>query len=85
MSGVLGIGNALVDVLIRLESDELLNKLSLPKGSMQLVDETAAQNVLLETAHLKQEMASGGSAANAIHRITSYNVCYTKLLRITQL
>ncbi|MGL5690057.1 MAG: adenosine kinase, partial [Bacteroidales bacterium] len=36
---VLGVGNALVDVLVRLESDTYLEKMGLPKGSMQLIDE----------------------------------------------
>ena len=35
---ILGMGNALVDVLIRVENESILNELKLPKGSMQLVD-----------------------------------------------
>ncbi|TAJ11585.1 adenosine kinase [Marinilabiliaceae bacterium JC017] len=74
MSSVLGIGNALVDILARLESDHLLEKLNFPKGSMQLVDLTASQNVLEQTIHLKKEQASGGSAANTIHGLACLGV-----------
>ena len=35
MVSVLGIGNALVDVLIRLDSDDVLKKYHLGKGSMK--------------------------------------------------
>ena len=39
MAKVLGVGNALVDLLIRLEDNDILDKLNLPLGSMTLVDE----------------------------------------------
>lgn len=74
MSSVLGLGNALVDVLARLENDSLLEKLNLPKGSMQLVDSEAANKVMAATAYLKKNLASGGSAANTIHGLASLGV-----------
>lgn len=74
MSSVLGLGNALVDVLARLEDDQLLSNLSFPKGSMQLVDQTIVQKVVEATSHLKIEMASGGSAANTIHGLAVLGV-----------
>ena len=74
MSSVLGLGNALVDVLTRLEDDQLLSNLDFPKGSMQLVDEAIVQKVVNATSHLKKEMASGGSAANTIHGLAVLGV-----------
>ncbi|MCU4176229.1 adenosine kinase [Carboxylicivirga sp. N1Y90] len=74
MSSVLGLGNALVDVLARLEDDNLLENLNLPKGSMQLVDNISANKVMEATAHLKKELASGGSAANTIHGLASLGI-----------
>ncbi len=38
MDKVLGMGNALVDIMTKLNSDLLLEKFSLPKASMQLCD-----------------------------------------------
>lgn len=67
MKKILGIGNALVDIIVFLENDDLLKEFDLPKGSMQLVDDKKAVMVE-EAAHsLKKHMASGGSAANTIH------------------
>lgn len=74
MKKVLGIGNALVDLLIRLENDDLLAHLGLPKGSMTLVDETTKSRIAGLSAHLKKEMASGGSAANTIHGLARLGV-----------
>lgn len=39
MDKIIGMGNALVDVLVRIDDDSLLEKLHLPKGSMQLIQE----------------------------------------------
>lgn len=43
---VLGIGNALVDVLAFIDDDNLLKDLELPKGSMQLIDEDKKMNCI---------------------------------------
>jgi sugar/nucleoside kinase (ribokinase family) len=74
MSKVLGMGNALVDILTRIENDSVLEHLNLPKGSMQLVDNEFAGKVLNHTSHLKREQASGGSAANTIHGLACLGV-----------
>ncbi len=64
---IIGIGNALVDVLTQLEDDNLLKELELPRGSMQLVDAARAAQIQEKSKNLKKQMASGGSAANTIH------------------
>jgi sugar/nucleoside kinase (ribokinase family) len=74
MSKVLGMGNALVDILTRIDSDDILDKLNLPKGSMQLVDNNLASQVLDATNHFSREQASGGSAANTIHGLACLGV-----------
>lgn len=38
MDKIVGIGNALVDVLVLMDDDKMLEDLHLPKGSMQLID-----------------------------------------------
>jgi sugar/nucleoside kinase (ribokinase family) len=63
---VLGIGNALVDVLVKLPSDDVLAKLSLAKGSMQLIDDTQRNGLIVETAALPQKVTAGGSASNTV-------------------
>jgi sugar/nucleoside kinase (ribokinase family) len=67
MKRILGIGNALVDVMTLIDNDNILKKFSLPKGSMQLVDNEKSQLIKDGTASFKNSLASGGSAANTIH------------------
>ena len=63
---VLGMGNALVDVLALIDDDKLLEQLDLPKGSMQLIDEDR-KNALSKVIESKNPyIASGGSASNTI-------------------
>jgi sugar/nucleoside kinase (ribokinase family) len=63
---ILGMGNALVDVLTMLQSDEMLYRLNLPKGSMQLIDETMLQQLLKETSIYTMHYVAGGSASNTL-------------------
>ncbi len=71
---VLGIGNALVDNMIRLDDEALLIQLELPKGSMQLVDTNRSSAVAEASAHLSNLRSSGGSAANTIHGLARLGV-----------
>lgn len=64
---VLGIGNALVDILLQLDDELLLEKLKLPKGSMQLITQEDVPTIGREIESMPAVMASGGSAANTIH------------------
>jgi sugar/nucleoside kinase (ribokinase family) len=60
---ILGIGNAIVDVLCKV-SDQFLNKNSLTKGTMKLIDEKEFKDLM---SSLKiEETISGGSVANSI-------------------
>jgi sugar/nucleoside kinase (ribokinase family) len=74
MKKILGIGNALVDVIIFLNNDDVLNSFSLPRGSMQLVDAVTARKVEEATQACRKHMASGGSAANTIHGLAGLHV-----------
>ena len=74
MKKVLGIGNALVDLMTQIDNDNVLNDLDLPKGSMQLVDRNVSEKVINKTKHLKRSIASGGSAANTIHGLARLGV-----------
>lgn len=74
MKKIIGIGNALVDVMTRLDSETLLDKLSFPKGSMQLVDIEKSRVIKEKTARFVDSQASGGSAANTIHGLAMLGV-----------
>ncbi len=67
MKKILGIGNALVDVVTMINDDMILERFGFPKGSMQLVDEAKSGMVKLVTEEFNRNLASGGSAANTIH------------------
>lgn len=71
MDKVLGIGNALVDIMTKLPDDSTLDKFSLKKGSMQLSERDFADKINNETASFDKSQSSGGSAANTIHGIAS--------------
>lgn len=67
MRRILGIGNALVDVVTFIESDMVLERFSLPKGSMQLVNAGRSELIRKEIPENRQMLTSGGSVANTIH------------------
>jgi sugar/nucleoside kinase (ribokinase family) len=66
---VLGIGNALIDVLITITDDAVLQKFGLPKGSMTLVDAILSAEIKKETKNSTRSVQTGGSAANTVHGI----------------
>lgn len=74
MNKVLGMGNALVDIMTILPSDEVLLTFNLPKGSMQLVDDKFYKHIQTNTSDLKKQLASGGSAANTIHGLARLGI-----------
>jgi sugar/nucleoside kinase (ribokinase family) len=68
---ILGMGNALVDIMVKLNNDMVLDEFKLPKGSMQLVDMDFSGKVLEGTKDFPKQQASGGSAANTIHGLAN--------------
>jgi len=74
MTKVLGMGNALVDVMTRLNDDQILKEFNLPKGSMQLVSKEFSNRLLASTLGLQKTQSSGGSAANTIHGLAHLGV-----------
>lgn len=69
MDKIIGIGNALVDVLIQIEDDSLLDELQLPKASMQLIDLETMEKISAKTASMHKSTATGGSTCNAMKAI----------------
>ncbi len=74
MAKVLGMGNALVDALVRIDNDNVLTEQKLPKGSMQLVDWESSERIMKAVDHFPRSQASGGSAANTIHGLAKLGV-----------
>jgi sugar/nucleoside kinase (ribokinase family) len=74
MMKILGMGNALVDVLVKLEDDRILKELDLPRGSMQLVDIHLSRKILYILENHARSVSAGGSAANTIHALARVGV-----------
>ena len=71
MNKILGIGNALVDIMTQLPSDAPLHELGLPRGSMQLVDAAMMERAMAHTSNMPRTMAAGGSAANTVNGLAN--------------
>lgn len=69
MKKILGMGNALTDVLVQLDNETHLENLGLPKGSMQLVDSDKNTAVQEYIGNMSKQMIAGGSASNTMRGI----------------
>ncbi|MCD4679089.1 MAG: adenosine kinase [Bacteroidales bacterium] len=74
MTKILGMGNALVDIMIKHNDDRILDDFGLPKGSMQLVDKVFSGKILEGTRSFARQQTSGGSAANTIHGLANLGI-----------
>ena len=63
---VIGIGNALTDMLVNLKNDTVLGRFKLPKGSMSLVNTELQTEISKSVAGLPYSLSLGGSAGNTI-------------------
>lgn len=74
MKKILGMGNALTDILLQIKSDDVLSQLNLPKGSMQLVDANKSLEITNLLSNIAPKMATGGSASNTINGLARLGV-----------
>ncbi len=74
MKGIIGIGNAITDVLMLIPNEDILFELGFIKGSMQLVDWTTIQFLKNKLKPYIRQIKSGGSAGNTIYGIASMGV-----------
>lgn len=65
-SSVIGIGNALTDMLVNLSNDSVLTEYQLAKGSMSLVDSELQTAISKHVAGCPYSLSLGGSAGNTI-------------------
>ncbi|ADQ78227.1 PfkB domain protein [Paludibacter propionicigenes WB4] len=70
MKRILGMGNALTDILLQIDNDEVLSSLSLLKGGMQLINTERSEEINASVSRFEKKMATGGSASNTINGIT---------------
>lgn len=70
MKRILGMGNALTDILLQIDNDEVLFSLNLLKGGMQLINTERSREINDAVSNYSKIMATGGSASNTINGIT---------------
>lgn len=71
---IIGIGNALMDIVVKLPNDDFLLQNNLPKGSMSHVDAAASQKINEKTQQFERVLVPGGSVANTVHGLASLGV-----------
>ena len=71
---ILGIGNALVDILVKLENDYIIKELGFPAGSMQLVEKEKSNEIIKMLSGYETTQIAGGSAANTINGIARLGI-----------
>jgi len=69
MKKILGMGNALTDILLQIENDAILSFLNLMKGGMQLINTERSEEISHAVSQYAKVMATGGSASNTINGI----------------
>jgi sugar/nucleoside kinase (ribokinase family) len=62
----IGLGNALVDVLLQLKSDKSLTDIGIVKGAMDMIDENQMVVIQRMLAHLERTQSPGGSVCNSM-------------------
>lgn len=67
-------GNALVDVLARVENDDIFKSMGLLKGAMTLIDKEKFYLISRQFKDLNTAIVSGGSASNTIIGLASLGV-----------
>ncbi|PIE84054.1 MAG: adenosine kinase [Bacteroidia bacterium] len=70
MARLLGLGNALLDIIVPLEGDGLLHELGLEKGAKQYIDIETLDHALETIAPLQPLRVVGGSAVNIVRGIS---------------
>ena len=66
MKKIIGIGNALTDMLVNLRDNDILEHYGLARGSMSLVDSELQTAISKSVAGLPYSLSLGGSAGNTI-------------------
>ena len=73
-SRIVGIGNALVDIIALLDNVDIISKIGLAVGGMTLVDGQLSATIQNEIKGQQTKLATGGSVANAINAVANLGV-----------
>ena len=62
----IGLGNALVDVLLKLENDDVLAEVGIQKGAMDMINQEQMIKIRKSQEGLERSQAPGGSVCNTM-------------------
>jgi Sugar kinases, ribokinase family len=66
MNNTVGLGNALVDVLLRIENEKVLSEIGVQRGAMDMISEEQMIAIQSSQKHLERTMTPGGSVCNTM-------------------
>ncbi len=67
----IGLGNALVDVLLRLENDDVLPQVGIQKGAMDMIGEAQMNAIRKAQEQLERTQTPGGAACNTMRALSN--------------
>lgn len=74
MAKIIGVGNALVDVIVNLQNEEILKQFSLEKGGMEMIDSERKREIHQALKNMSKASATGGSTSNTIHGLARLGI-----------
>lgn len=74
MNKIIGIGNALTDIMAVLDDDSLFSQMNIPKGSTQFIDREQMPDVERLFSTMETKKVTGGSSANTIRALAHVGV-----------
>ncbi|MDR2118712.1 MAG: adenosine kinase [Tannerellaceae bacterium] len=66
---ILGLGNALVDILLKLDDERALKETGIVKGAMDMIDEHQMTVIQRTLSHLERSRTPGGSVCNSMRAL----------------
>ena len=74
MKKIVGLGNALTDILIHIGSDAVLEEFGLRRGSMNLVDTKFQKELSEYVSEMPHALSVGGSTSNTIRSMARFGI-----------
>lgn len=71
---IIGIGNALTDIIVPIKDYEIIDSLNIPHGGMVMIDKKQFLEINKHIADINKSMVAGGSAANTIYGLSKLGV-----------
>ncbi len=71
---IIGIGNALTDIIVPIKDYEIIDSLNIPHGGMVMIDKNQFIEINRHIADINKSMVAGGSAANTIYGLSKLGV-----------